>query len=150
MSHWLDFESIKPAANLESVLRYYGVNLRRSAKDQYRDAVPFTADRGARPSMRIWLVMSFTAMLAVRAELFWTSSRQWSGALCTRLRKEERFLCRCLSRYETFDCSHPYLAERGIGKEKALTFCVGFWAGPGLMHGRLVIPIHSADRELIA
>ena len=36
MSHWLDFQSIKGSANLESVLRHYGVNLRRSGKDQYR------------------------------------------------------------------------------------------------------------------
>jgi DNA primase len=42
------------------------------------------------------------------------------------------------------------LTDRGIGKETALTFGVGFYAGPGLMHRRLVIPIHSAHGELIA
>jgi DNA primase len=42
------------------------------------------------------------------------------------------------------------LAERGISKETALTFGVGLYTGPGLMHRRLVIPIHNAAGELIA
>lgn len=48
------------------------------------------------------------------------------------------------------DCAHPYLAGRGITEKTAAEFGVGFYAGPGLMHGRLVIPIHNADGELIA
>ena len=42
------------------------------------------------------------------------------------------------------------MAERGILKRTAIEFGVGFYAGPGLMHGRLVIPIHNAAGELIA
>ena len=41
-------------------------------------------------------------------------------------------------------------ADRGIANETASEFGVGFYPGPGLMHGRLVIPIHNADGELIA
>jgi hypothetical protein len=48
------------------------------------------------------------------------------------------------------DYSHPYLAERGITEKTAIEFGVGLYPGPGLMHGRLVIPIHNADGELIA
>jgi hypothetical protein len=48
------------------------------------------------------------------------------------------------------DYSHPYLADRGIANETAIAFGVGFYPGPGLMHGRLVIPIHNADGELVA
>ena len=48
------------------------------------------------------------------------------------------------------DYAHPYLAERGITEETAIEFGVGFYAGPGLMHGRLVIPIHNGDGELVA
>jgi DNA primase len=47
-------------------------------------------------------------------------------------------------------CAHPYLAERGIMEKTAIEFGIGFYAGPGLMHGRLVIPIHNADGELVA
>jgi 5S rRNA maturation endonuclease (ribonuclease M5) len=48
------------------------------------------------------------------------------------------------------DCAHPYLAVRGITEKTAAEFGVGYYTGPGLMHGRLVIPIHNADGELIA
>jgi DNA primase len=48
------------------------------------------------------------------------------------------------------DHTHPYLADRGIGLETALVFGAGFYDGPGLMHGRLVIPIHNCAGELIA
>jgi DNA primase len=48
------------------------------------------------------------------------------------------------------DCAHPYLAERGITEKTAVEFGAGFYAGSGLMHGRLVIPIHNAAGELIA
>jgi DNA primase len=40
MINWLDFKSIKRGVKLESVLRYYHVELRRSGKDQYRGCCP--------------------------------------------------------------------------------------------------------------
>ena len=45
---------------------------------------------------------------------------------------------------------HPYLVDRGIGQKTACEFGVGFYPGPGLMRGRLIIPIHNAQGELIA
>jgi DNA primase len=48
------------------------------------------------------------------------------------------------------DCSHPYLAERGISKETAEYFGVGFFSGKGSMNGRIVIPIHNQHGELVA
>jgi DNA primase len=48
------------------------------------------------------------------------------------------------------DPHHPYLAERGISVETAKTFGVGFFAGKGSMHGRIVIPIHNEVGELLA
>ena len=46
MSNWLDFKSIKREANLESVLRHYRVDLRRSGKDQYRGCCPIHRGHG--------------------------------------------------------------------------------------------------------
>jgi len=46
--------------------------------------------------------------------------------------------------------SHPYLEARGITEETAVTFAVGFFPGKGLMAGRIVIPIHNANGELVA
>src|ERR1700722_12161721 len=40
MNKWLDFKSIKSEVSLESVLRHYRVELRRSGKDQYRGRCP--------------------------------------------------------------------------------------------------------------
>ena len=46
MSDWLDFKSIKREVNLESVLRYYRVDLRRSGKDQYPGRSPIHRGEG--------------------------------------------------------------------------------------------------------
>lgn len=48
------------------------------------------------------------------------------------------------------DGSHPYLRVREILPETAVRFGVGFYAGPGLMSGRLVIPIHDKAGKLVA
>jgi DNA primase len=48
------------------------------------------------------------------------------------------------------DGSHPYLKARGILPETAARFGAGFYAGPGLMSGRLVIPVHDARGNLVA
>jgi len=51
---------------------------------------------------------------------------------------------------KSVDHSHPYLAERGISKETAELFGVGFYSGKGSMNGRVVIPIHNERGELVA
>jgi DNA primase len=48
------------------------------------------------------------------------------------------------------DHAHPYLAERGIDKETAAYFGVGFFSGKGSMAGRIVIPIENERGELVA
>jgi len=48
------------------------------------------------------------------------------------------------------DSTHPYLALRGIDGATAAQFGVGFYAGPGLMSGRIVIPIRNALGEIVA
>jgi DNA primase len=174
MSPWLDFQSIKRAANLECVFRHYGVNLRRSGKDQYRGRCPIHRGEG-REAFHVNLarnvfhcfacgaggtVLDFIAAME-RCSVYDAAQRLQAMAgslgqvrptanekeLVTKRRKVSLPLPFTL---RGVDCSHPYLADRGIGKQTALTFGVGFYAGPGLMHGRLVIPIHSAHGELIA
>jgi DNA primase len=48
------------------------------------------------------------------------------------------------------DPTHPYLAQRGIGRATAVEFGVGFYAGPGLLRGRIVIPIRNQRGEIVA
>jgi len=45
---------------------------------------------------------------------------------------------------------HPYLAQRGIDAATANDFGVGLYSGPGLMSGRIVIPIRNARGQLVA
>ncbi len=48
------------------------------------------------------------------------------------------------------DSGHEYLTRRGIKEETAEHFGVGFFHGKGSMAGRIVIPIHNEERDLIA
>lgn len=48
------------------------------------------------------------------------------------------------------DPGHAYLAGRGISREVAERFGIGFFSGKGIMSGRVVIPIHNEKGELVA
>jgi DNA primase len=48
------------------------------------------------------------------------------------------------------DPSHSYLCDRGIRKQTAESFGLGFFSGKGSMSGRVVIPIHNETGELVA
>jgi DNA primase len=48
------------------------------------------------------------------------------------------------------DAAHPYFTRRGITIETAKHFGAGYFSGPGAMHGRIIIPIHDDEGELIA
>jgi DNA primase len=48
------------------------------------------------------------------------------------------------------DHFHPYLVERGIDPATAVVFGVGFYAGSGLLSGRVVIPIANARGQIVA
>lgn len=48
------------------------------------------------------------------------------------------------------DPAHPYLQSRGISRETAEEFGLGFFSGRGFMHGRIVIPIHDEHAMLLA
>ncbi|MCP5117734.1 MAG: toprim domain-containing protein, partial [bacterium] len=48
------------------------------------------------------------------------------------------------------DAAHPYLTERGLRRATAAWFGIGYYAGRGLMKGRVVIPIHDEQGQLVA
>lgn len=174
MSPWLDFQSIKRAANLESVLRHYRVELRRSGKDQYRGPCPIHRGKGrdafhanmARNVFHCFACGAGGTVLDLVAAIERCSLYEAAEKLKTmtsffgpsrpvpsekELVTERRKVPLPLSfSLRGIDCTHPYLADRGISKETAVTFGVGFYTGPGLMHQRLAIPIHNAAGELIA
>jgi DNA primase len=178
MIDWLDFKSIKRTVRMESVLRHYRVELRRSGKHQYRGCCPIHHGDGsgafhvnlAREIFHCFscgaggTVLDFVAAMegcslleaARRIQAIpcsanlqpdlWKSAPNEMG-LVTKRRMVSSALNFTL---KGIDSSHPYLADRGIAQETAIEFGVGFYSGPGLMHSRLVIPIHNADGQLIA
>jgi DNA primase len=48
------------------------------------------------------------------------------------------------------DVGHAYLRQRGIHQDTAAHFGVGYYSGPGLLRGRVVIPIHDERGQLLA
>jgi DNA primase len=48
------------------------------------------------------------------------------------------------------DHTHPYMAQRGVDPATAAEFGIGFYSRPGLMSGRVVIPIHNQQGEEVA
>ena len=45
---------------------------------------------------------------------------------------------------------HPYLDQRGISRQTAQSFGVGYYAGRGFLRGRIVFPIHNERGEVVA
>jgi DNA primase len=46
--------------------------------------------------------------------------------------------------------NHPYLVARGVDETTAALFGIGYYRGPGFIHGRIAIPIHNEAGELVA
>ena len=168
----MDFGGIKQDVSIRTLLRHYGVQLRRSGRDQYRGRCPIHGGEGrdafhanfARNVFHCFAcgaggtVLDFVALME-RCSLYeaacklqgmtcgLTTSTRMDRAkeLVTKRRKVPLPLKFALT---PIDSTHPYLAERSITYRTAVG--VGFYGGPGLMRGRLVIPIHNAGGELIA
>lgn len=174
MQSWIDFAAIKQSVGLATVLRRYQVPLRRSGRDQYRGLCPIHRGQGrdafhANLSRNLFHCFSCGAggsVLDFVAAMEGCSLRQAACKLAgemttagpaapanqpqatvTRKRNSVsplRFTLRGV------DSAHPYLAARGIERATVLEFGIGFYRGPGILSGRLIIPIHNAAGELVA
>jgi DNA primase len=171
---WLDYKSIKRGVSFQTVLDYYRIQLQRSGEEQFRGCCPIHRGKGrdafhVNTSRNLFhcfsceaggTVLDFVAAME-RCSLY-EAARKLESIACSfsaptataserELVTKERNVCLPLKFALTpIDATHPYLAARGISKKTATEFGVGFYSGPGLMHGRLVIPIHNAAGELVA
>jgi DNA primase len=173
MSDWLDFTAIKQHVGLAAVLRRYRVPLRRSGRDQYRGCCPIHRGEG-REAFHANLTRNIFHCFSCGAG---GSVLDFVAAMegCT-LREAARRLQQqtCIPRPPAYrhgkqlvtkrictpaplgftlrgvDSTHPYLSTRGIQRPTAQEFGVGFYRGPGIFSGRLVIPIHNQRGELVA
>jgi DNA primase len=112
--------------------------------------------RGGRPGGNILDFVSLMERCSIREAAL--RLQQWSGTA------PERFIVPREARpdpvasenpplrfaLQYVDETHPYLTSRGVSLRMARTFGLGFYAGKGLLRGRIVIPIHNDAGELVA
>lgn len=180
MIRWVDFSAVKRTVSLEAVLRHYQIRGLRRHRDQLQGCCPIHHGRRddsfrAHLTKNIFqcfachargTVLDFVAAIeqcSIREAAL--RLQQWSGVRVSGLRlyppaagrqkgelvrKEEGSnlpLCFALTGVER---NHPYLAQREIDPATAAEFGVGFYPGPGLMSGRIVIPIRNLHGQLVA
>lgn len=171
MGNWVDFAAVKQSIELAPLLRRYRVPLRRSGRDQYRGRCPIHQGEG-REAFHVNLtrnifhcfscgaggsVLDFVAAMegctlreaALKLQGLTDRPPMPDSAqqLVTRKRRVPQPLGFVL---RGVNSTHPYLAARGIDQPTARQFGIGFYRGPGLFSGRLVIPIHNPRGELVA
>jgi DNA primase len=174
---WVDFAAIKHSVPLAPLLRRYQVKLRRSGPDQYRGCCPIHGGQGqdafhANLTRNLFhcfscgaggSVLDFVAAMercSLREAALKLTSQpaapmQALAATPTTTAKQRATRKSNVSTPLGFtlrgiDSSHPYLASRGIHQATAEHFGIGWYRGPGIFSGRLVIPIHNDRGELVA
>ena len=173
MSDWVDFAALKRSVPLALIFERYHVKLRRSGRDQYRGRCPIHRGEGpeafhANLSRNIFHCFSCgaggsgldfvaaiegctlrEAALRLQHEIF-VPGQVAAGRdrqLVTKRRGAPAALGFTL---RGVDRTHAYLAARGIDPHTADAFGAGLYSGPGIFSGRLVIPIHNQNGELVA
>jgi len=180
MTRWADFAAVKQAVTLEAVLRHYQIPGLRLHRDQLQGCCPIHRGQRndsfrVHLTKNIFQcfacqahgnVLDFVVAMeqcsireaALRLQQWFgirpSGLRLYPGAAGRQkgklVRKEEgsnRPLRFALTGVEG---NHPYLAQRGIDPATAAEFGVGFYPGPGLMSGRIVIPICNLHGQLVA
>ena len=180
MNPWLNFRQIKQAVPIGKVLEHYGWKCVRRRGDRVEGRCPihcgqredtFHADL-RQNGFHCFCCQAHGNVLDLVAALERCSLRQaalslaeWFGVerwarlpgpgVCVErkselIRKKERAFTPLRFSLRPVDSGHAYLKQRGIGVDTATHFGVGYYGGPGLMHGRVVIPIHDERGQLLA
>lgn len=177
---WVSFAEIKAAVSMRLVLADYGVleKLRRSGREQYRGRCPIHGGEGrdafhAHLGKNVFHCFACGAggnVLDLVAELEQCSAREAAlqlqrryvadglavaprrlqpgeGQLVTEKREGNPVLPFSL---HGLVAEHPYVSGRGLSRQTASQFEIGYHAGPGIMTGRLAIPIHDEYGQLVA
>jgi DNA primase len=180
MTGWADFAAVKQAVGLEAVLGHYQIPGLRRHRDQLQGCCPIHGggrDDSFRVHLTRNIFQCFACqahgdVLDFVAAMEQCSLReaalrlqQWFGVRASGLRmypaaagsqkgklvrKEEGSNPPLRFALTGVEGNHPYLAQRGIDLATAAEFGVGFYPGPGLMSGRIVIPIRNRRGQPIA
>jgi len=176
MESWVEFRAIKEAVRLEQVLRHYQVQgLHRSGRARYRGCCPIHGGEG-RDAFHVEVskdvfhcfacgaggtVLDLVAAMercglreaALKlAGWFVVPGQPTSGPPVSKklVTEKSKVLSPLRFRLLPIDNGHPYLSGRGIEERTAVEFGVGLYEGPGLLSGRVVIPIHDEHVRLVA
>lgn len=176
---WVDFSAVKRAVSLEAVVRHYQIPGLHRHGNQLQGCCPIHHGRRD-DSFRAHLTRNVFQCFACHARgnvLDFVATmeqcsireaalrlQQWFGVnpsglpLYQPADRQNRELVREEEGSNTplrfaltgVEMNHPYLAHRGIDPATATEFGVGLYSGPGLMSGRIVIPIHNRHGQLVA
>jgi DNA primase len=180
MNRWLNFREIKQSIPLEAVLGHYQWKYLRRRGDRVQGCCPihrgqrtdaFHADlrnngfhcfscqaHGGvldlvvameRCSLRQSGLL-LTEWFAVTTEVRILESTMDHGKTAQLIRERERLAAPLKFTLRPVDSGHAYLRKRGIETQTAAHFGVGYYAAPGLLQGRVVIPIHNEHGQLLA
>jgi len=180
MDEWVDFSAVKGSVSLEAVLRHYEVPGLRRHQDQLEGCCPIhrgKRDDSFRASLSKNVFHCFACqahgnVLDLVAAMEKCSIREaacrlqewfgiavssasarpgpWSAGKRELVREKEGCNPPLHFALTGVDHAHPYLQQRGIDRATAAEFGIGFYGGPGLMSGRVVIPIRHASGEIVA
>jgi DNA primase len=176
----VSFAEVKAGVGLRRLLEDYGVleRLRRSGSNHYRGPCPIHQGEGrdafhADLSKNLFHCFSCGAggnVLDLVAQMEQCSVREAAlrlqrrylaagctvvarremprtGQLVTKRKEINTPLPFCLS---GLDPAHPYLLTRGLNWATAAHFGMGYYGAPGIMRGRVAIPIHDERGRLVA
>lgn len=172
MGNWVEFAAIKRAVPLVAVLEHYRIDeLRRSGRDQLRGRCPLHGGEGretfhVNTSEQVFhcfscgaggsvldLVAAMEGCGLTEAAEKLSGWRSLPGNFAQppkpTVTKKTRSVPPLSFRLGGVDVRHPYLISRGIRDVTASEFGIGFYAGPGLMSQRLVIPIDDEAGRLV-
>jgi DNA primase len=172
MGNWIEFAAIKRAVPLVAVLEHYRIHeLRRSGRDQLRGRCPLHGGEGretfhVNTTEQVFHCFSCGAggsVLDLVAKIEGCGLREAAQKLCgwksvpgnvapvqkATVTKKIKSVPPLRFQLRGVDVRHPYLASRGIREATAREFGIGFYAGPGLMSHRLVIPMDDEAGRLV-
>jgi DNA primase len=172
MGNWIEFATIKRAVPLAAVLEYYRIHeLRRSGRDQWRGRCPLHGGEGretfhVNTAEQVFHCFSCGAggsVLDLVAKIegcgLWEAAQKlsaWKSVPVnvaplqkTTVTKKTKSVPPLKFQLRGVDVRHPYLPLRGIREATAREFGIGFYAGPGSMSQRLVIPIEDEAGRLV-
>jgi DNA primase len=180
MNAWLNFRQIKNAVSMGLVLEHYGWKCLRRCGDRVQGRCPihrgqrmdsFHADL-RHHGFHCFSCQAHGSVLDLVAAIERCSLRhaarllaEWFGVppqarlaesgiyrqpTPQLIREKERSTPPLRFVLRPLDNGHAYLKQRGVHADTAAHFGVGYYAAPGLLRGRVVIPIHNERGQLLA